>query len=165
MLYFAYGSNLYSKRMSSRLTGITRVGPRMLPGFELRFHKVGWRDNSAKCDAFRAEGTLTPLYGILYDIPDHQVALLDDIEGVGQGYDRETVQLFHSNVQPAEAALTYIATLIDPTLKPYDWYRHHVIAGAREGGFPAAYIERILCVEVMEDIDLQRAEKEWSIHR
>ncbi|OZG72250.1 hypothetical protein BTA51_16035 [Hahella sp. CCB-MM4] len=165
MLYFAYGSNLYSQRLANRLTNITRIGHRLLPGFQLRFHKVGWRDQSAKCDAFRTDQESDWLHGVLYNIPDNQLSVLDHIEGLGHGYERETVQLFDHTSRQAEMAFTYIATLIDPSLKPYDWYRHHVVQGAIEAGFPEAYVQQILQIEVIEDCDLERAEREWSIHR
>ncbi len=182
MYYFAYGSNLYSKRLIARLNQVERLGTRLLPEHRLCFHKVGWRDGSAKCDAHRTNNNEDFMYGVLYEIMAEQLPILDEIEGVGHGYERHEVQLYLPATDPphigsdltpqsglagtpAETAFTYIATLIDAELRPYDWYVNHVVKGAYEAGFPQNYIDTILQVVSISDNDQQRAEQEWGIHQ
>jgi gamma-glutamylcyclotransferase len=53
-------------------------------------------------------------------------------------------------------ASTYIGTRLDRSLKPYDWYRAVVIAGAQQHKLPGEWIavlERVACVP---DPDLKR---------
>jgi len=62
-------------------------------------------------------------------------------------------------------AFTYYATNIDPELKPLDWYREHVLRGARENELPIEYIHSIEILEFDEDSDAERRDKELSIYR
>ena len=174
MYYFAYGSNLYSRRLAARLDHITPLGTRLLPGYSLRFHKVGWRDQSAKCDAYQTHHHSDVLYGMLYDIGAQQLPILDAIEGVGQGYEKQEVTLYrllesaglqNVSIAPAETALTYIANRIDDQLLPYDWYVQHVLQGAIEANFPEHYIDRIRRTPSIPDLDQARASLEWALHQ
>jgi hypothetical protein len=62
-------------------------------------------------------------------------------------------------------AFTYYATNIDPDLKPLDWYKEHVIRGARENELPIEYIRTIEAVDFVEDSDVERHDEELSIYR
>jgi hypothetical protein len=57
------------------------------------------------------------------------------------------------------SALTYYATSIDPGIRPYDWYRDLVIAGAREHGLPEEYVRILEKVATVMDSDADRAAK------
>ncbi len=46
------------------------------------------------------------------------------------------------------SAVAYVATNVDSTLKPFDWYQAHVVEGAVEHGLPAEYIAGLRAVEV-----------------
>jgi hypothetical protein len=54
---------------------------------------------------------------------------------------------------------TYLAApaALDDTLRPFDWYRDLVVAGARLLGFPPAYVVRVEIVAVEADPDDARA--------
>jgi hypothetical protein len=58
---------------------------------------------------------------------------------------------------------TYCATAIDPTLRPYTWYKALVLAGARERGLPGDYIERMQQVPACDDADTERARLHWAM--
>ncbi|HEV7276549.1 MAG TPA: gamma-glutamylcyclotransferase family protein [Devosiaceae bacterium] len=58
-----------------------------LPEFQLRFHKIGRKDRSAKCDAFHTGRADDVIIGILYEMPDAEKPDLDAAEGLGYGYD------------------------------------------------------------------------------
>ena len=62
------------------------------------------------------------------------------------------------------SALMYFATKVDSSLKPYCWYKEHVLVGALES--PAAkYIAQIEAVETIDDPDVSRCERELAIYR
>ena len=61
-------------------------------------------------------------------------------------------------------AATYCATRVDVTLKPYSWYKHHVLVGARESALPAEYIRTIERIEHLEDPDRSRDRQERAVH-
>ena len=62
-------------------------------------------------------------------------------------------------------AETYIATICDPSLRPLDWYKEHVLRGARAIGLPSAYVASIEAVVAEVDPDKARRARELSIYR
>ncbi|RQP69713.1 gamma-glutamylcyclotransferase [Burkholderia ubonensis] len=60
---------------------------------------------------------------------------------------------------------TYIATNKQPGLRPYHWYKQHVLAGAQEAHLPASYIAAIERVESIEDTDSARAREKAAYTR
>jgi hypothetical protein len=59
----------------------------------------------------------------------------------------------------------YFATNIDPSRRPYTWYKNHVLMGAKEHGLPEEFISKIEAVIADDDPDLVRSERESSIYR
>lgn len=161
MLYFAYGSNMSVKRLRARIASARVVCTAVLPGHELKFHKHG-DDESAKCDAATA-GAAAEVIGVIYDIHAGDRAVLDRIEGVGAGYEQKTVAVIAGGNLPLKA-MTYYATRINPDLKPFVWYKEHVLRGAREHALPDRYIELIEAVEAMDDPEPYRHRRESSIY-
>ena len=90
--------------------------------------------------------------------------LLDQMEGLGCGYAQKQVSVTMQDGRPVQA-YTYYATLIDSRLKPYDWYKAHVLMGASEHGLPLAYVRDIEAIESIADPDSDRQEKELAIYR
>ena len=143
-LYFAYGSNMSTARLTARTPSARVVGRGRLAGHALRWHKRG-RDGSGKCDVVVAgpgsAGSVA--WGVLYRIDCAEKGDLDRIEGLGVGYDEyEVVVSTDAGEVPAR---TYRARpgAVDPSLRPRRWYKAHVLAGAREHGLPLPYIEMI----------------------
>ena len=58
---------------------------------------------------------------------------------------------------PAEE---YVATNKQPGLQPYDWYKQHVVVGAREANLPEDYVRKIEAVIAVNGPDLTRTERE-----
>ena len=148
-LYFAYGSNMSSERLRGRTPSAVSLGRARLSHHDLRWHKLG-RDGSGKCDI---EPTDTPgesVWGVLYEIRCADKRALDTAEGLGVGYNEQTV--FVETETGVEEALTYKARpdKIDPTLRPMAWYKAHVLHGAREHGLPNEYVQRIADMGVLE---------------
>ena len=91
---------------------------------------------------------------------------LDEAEGLRRGYDSKDVEVAFDGA--TRKGSVYYATDIDPTLKPYTWYKAFVVAGAKEHELPDTYIERLAETDAMEDLDRKRHDRNWwlsTIHR
>ncbi len=85
--------------------------------------------------------------------------LLDEIEGLGSGYDG--IEL---DMPEYGTCFSYIAqhAYLDDTLQPYDWYKAFVLAGARFHRFPRAYLEHIETTLAILDPDPKRGAGQWD---
>lgn len=162
VLYFAYGSNMSSRRLQARVPSATLVGRASLRGHQLRFHKHSLDDHSAKCDAYRTGEPDDTVLGVLFEFEQAEQAHLDRCEG--EGY-----KVVHVEVETEDGelvrALSYAAVLIKPELRPYPWYKQHVLNGAREHALPADYIAMIEAEPTQQDHDEARAERELALYR
>lgn len=164
MLCFAYGSNMSSARLRARVPSAQFIAVATLPEHRLAFHKVGWKDGSGKCDAHYTGSSGDNVIGVVFELLDAEKSDLDRIEGLRAGYDEKKVEVVTSTEQTLSAQM-YFATNIDPSLKPYHWYKKHVLFGAQEHGLPPDYIVRIEAVLSEQDPDRERHERESAIHR
>lgn len=164
MHYFSYGSNMSIRRLHDRVPSAKKVGVGILERHELRFHKVSKKDGSAKCDAFETKEPTHKLYGVVFYISEKDKNKLDMKEGLGYGYKQKDVKI-QLNDGETVIAFTYYATDINSELKPLDWYKEHVLRGARENELPIEYIRSIEIIEHVEDSDSQRRDNELSIYR
>ena len=162
MKYFAYGSNMAPARLRARVGHVGIVGVCMLVGYDLRFHKKSL-DGSAKCDAFRTGDPEDRIQGVVFELDTDEIAMLDRFEGVGDGYQRETVVVVDAGKMTLEA-FTYTATRIADSLQPFSWYKHHVLVGARSAGLDSDYIASIESIPDQADPDRARAAREMSIY-
>lgn len=163
MIYFSYGSNMSSRRLLARISTADRVGVAELFAHELRFHKVSDIDGSAKCDACYTGDPLHVVHGVLFDISESARVLLDTFEGVGCGYMVKAVRVRLAGT--TLDAFTYVATSIDAELRPFHWYKEHVLQGAREHCLPQAYIHKLERVVSVPDPDEARHVRELEIYR
>ncbi|WBU59160.1 gamma-glutamylcyclotransferase family protein [Paracoccus albus] len=152
-LYFAYGSNMLSARLTARCASARVIGTAVAAGYDIAFDKIG-QDGSGKATLLRA--STRSVHGALFHLDDVDLALLDQIEGVGRGYDRQSVSVRHDN--KVEQAVTYIApdSCRDATLLPFDWYRGLVVAGAHERRLPSDWIERVQRIVSLPDPQTDR---------
>ena len=100
----------------------------------------------------------------MFHISQEEKPELDRKEGLGYGYEQKNVLIKLDKGSVIEA-FTYYATNIDPTLKPLDWYKEHVLRGARENKLPVEYIRVIETIESVEETNLERRDRELSIYR
>jgi gamma-glutamylcyclotransferase (GGCT)/AIG2-like uncharacterized protein YtfP len=159
--YFAYGSNMATARLRERMPSAKPLGVATLSGHALRFHKRS-KDGSGKCNAFATDDDENAVIGVLFSFDPAERRNLDAAEGAGKGYDASMVTVVN-NKGRRRKVLTYIASneAIDESLKPYGWYKDHVLAGGREHGLPRNYIdEHIASIETVEDPDATRAARE-----
>jgi gamma-glutamylcyclotransferase len=161
LTYFAYGSNMSTKRLRERVPSARAIGAGVLKGHKLCWHKLSKKDGSGKCDAAPSNDADAVVYGVLFEINVAEKPALDRFEGLGFGYEEKEVDI---DVQgQLHRASTYYATTCVPSLKPWSWYRAHVVAGAREHGLPMAYIEALEAAAAAEDPDRERHEREMAI--
>lgn len=152
-----------SRRLLDRVPSARFITTAILTGHVLHFHKKS-RDGSAKCDAFETESHTDAVHGVVYDIAESHKAVLDCIEGMGAGYEEKTVTLTTPKGEKL-LAYTYYATHIDSTIRPYHWYKHHVLAGALEFDLPADYVEKLENTDSVEDPNPQRHATEMAIYK
>ena len=151
-----------SKRLKSRIGSAKMIGIGILHNHHLEFHKISSKDQSGKCDVVASESNI--VYGVLFEIDKEQKTKLDEREGLGKGYAEKTVAVELIESGEIICAVTYYATKIDPKLKPYTWYKEHVLTGATEAKLPASYIARIKDVEAHKDPDKKRETEQLAIY-
>lgn len=153
--YFAYGSNLLPLRLLRRVPSARPLGVSTLRGHRLCWHKNG-QDGSGKCDVLYTGGRHDRVLGVVYRIDAGEQALLDRAEGLGRGYDLADGAL---TVHGARRPVFYYRAhpdYIDPRLRPYDWYRALVVAGASHWGFAPRYLRALQQTAVRQDRDRAR---------
>lgn len=143
MKSFAYGSNLCRGRLLERVPCAVYESVGCLPEHQLQFHKLSI-DGSGKADAFRTGNPEDKVWGVVVHIPDDQREQLDAAEGLGNGYEEQTVTIL-DRARRMHDAVAYVAQAshIAPDLRPYDWYLQLVVDGARARGLPDTYVNGI----------------------
>lgn len=159
LVTFAYGSNMLTSRVRKRCPSATALGIAELHGYELRWHKRS-RDGSGKCNVVQTNETAV-VYGVLYEIPVGEKQAIDKAEGLGNGYEEQNAEVAFKGAP--RMAVIYYATDIDPSLRPYTWYKAFVVAGAKEHNLPEKYIERLVATDAMEDPDRKRHARNWQL--
>jgi gamma-glutamylcyclotransferase len=159
MKYFAYGSNMLEAwlRSENRVPDAKFFSIGYLSGWRLCFHKQS-KDGSGKCNIIECGSASDVAYGVVFDVPESQIAALDKVEGAGHGYTRAIMEVLCDGA-PCISASVYIAekAYIRPTLIPYTWYRDLVLTGAREHKLPAAYVAGLGRATSMPDADTNRS--------
>jgi gamma-glutamylcyclotransferase (GGCT)/AIG2-like uncharacterized protein YtfP len=161
MLCFCYGSNMSRRRLQARVPSARFVAVAELPCHRLQFHKAAM-DGSAKCDTHETGNPEDRVIGVVYEIADHEKRDLDKHEALGRGYDEKRVEVITQTGHLE--AWTYVATRIKGSLKPFHWYKEHVLIGARENGLPSDYIAQIEAVESIDDPKNRRHKREMAIY-
>jgi cation transport regulator ChaC len=155
-LYFAYGSNMLTRRLQRRAPSARPVGSGFVERRRLTFDKVG-SDGSGKCDIVATEDHADRVYGVLFKVPSGEETAIDQAEGLGHGYRKENVRVVTADGEVL--ALTYIATQNEPGCLPYHWYKAYVVNGAIEHGLPGTYVEQLRNILSKSDPDRDRCAK------
>jgi AIG2-like family len=163
--YFAYGSNMLIRRLRapSRCPSAEPIGVAVVSGYALEFSKRS-RDGSGKATIVRSDKSEEHVFGVVFEVAISERAALDKAEGVGSGYKRIDGLLTRLQ-QDREIlrAATYIATDLDRTLQPYDWYCALVIAGALQHKLPSEWIAILERVTSVPDPDAKRKNRTDAI--
>lgn len=157
LLYFGYGSNLSTVRLTDpeRAPSAVKVGRARLARHVLKFHKRS-ADTSSKADA-RWTGVVTDVVeGVVFRISEADRACLDYAEGAGSGYVACEAAVTTLAGAPHQV-LVYIAT--DDAIwdrRPFDWYVGYALAGAIEHDLPTEYIDTYIKVPTTHDPNGER---------
>ena len=162
--YFAYGSNMSLKRLRKRVLSAEPKGRAVLCFHRLVFHKVS-KDKSGKCDIPPVKES-DVVWGHVYHIDDKEEKCLDRHEGLGYGYEKKCVTVKLDSGCTVCAMTYYVEdpTRTNPKLKPYTWYKRHVLVGAKEACLPPDYVENIEKIEAITDPCKKREEEELGIY-
>ncbi len=154
--YAAYGSNLHPVRLNDRLPSARLLGDSFVPGLALRFDKRS-RDGSAKCGIDSGEDGV---HMAVYEVSLEERTILDDIEGVGHGYEPLNI-----HVPGFGRCFTYRATPshVQTGLPAYAWYREFVLLGCLLHGFPEDYTAAVASKIVTHDPDWARRRQNWDV--
>ena len=133
VIYFAYGSNMTTSRLQSRVPSAKALGRARLLGKRLVCDKQSI-DESAKANLEPSPGDV--VWGVLFQIDLSELGKLDRVEG---GYERVEVEVLDEAGEPVTAH-TYVARRVTTDPVPYEWYKQLIIAGAREHDLPKDYV-------------------------
>lgn len=163
MLIFAYGSNMNLNRLTQRVPSAVKTSNAFLPGYKLVCNKVS-KDGSAKANIIKTDNLAELVWGVLLTIDSDEKALLDKAEGLGKGYNEDTLIFFDETNNPYPAQV-YIAdsNVINNNLLPYDWYKEFIVTGAIQNELPADYILQLQSIICSRDNDEERRTKNYSI--
>lgn len=150
-LYFAYGSNMLTRRLTARTPSAEVVGSAFVEGHRLTFDKVS-SDGSGKCDIEPTGNAADRVYGVLFTIAAAEAGDLDEAEG-HHGYRKGKVQVVIS--EGTSTAVAYSATDKHPS-RPFHWYKNFVIAGAVEHALPTGYIDWLKTIPSQPDLNAAR---------
>ena len=151
---FAYGSNMLSVRLRERVPSAVAIGTGRLSRHVLKWHKRS-RDGSGKCDA-EATGLIDDVvWGVLFELNAAEKPALDRAEGLNNGYVERQIEILTD--RGPMSAVAYFAVAIDPSRRPYHWYKSFVVEGAREHGVPHEYQQSLESAQSIPDPDCARA--------
>jgi gamma-glutamylcyclotransferase len=156
LIYFAYGSNMLSKRLRERVSSAQPIGISQLSGHRLLWHKRS-DDGSGKCDIQKTDCEQHMVWGVVYRLNKLEKHQLDQAESLGYGYDQKEIEVLLAD--GILKAFTYFAKKTDPFLFPYHWYKKLVIAGAQEHSLPIDYLQLLRAVQSVSDPDRLRSAK------
>ena len=173
-LYFAYGSNMSERRLKKRICSAQVIGTGVLHNHCLTFHKYSKKDGSGKCTIECSESD--KVYGVLFKINKADECKLDKAEGAyGNGHYKKVtckIKIWDSKCKEYKGGVTVCGVKtyqarperIDRKLKPYSWYKQHVLVGAIEQKLPPHYIDYLIRIDADRDCDRKREACELSIY-
>lgn len=142
-------------RLKARIPSARCETVATLTGHQLAFHKRSL-DGSGKCNIVYTGQDEDIVLGVVYEITSEDKIILDQIEGLGKGYDHIELQVDTPNGAMHVFAYVADSDYIDDALKPYTWYKSFVIYGAKSHGFSESYVRCLERIDAIEDPDSSR---------
>jgi len=148
--YFGYGSNTERGTfLGRRRMRPNEVRTGRLDGFELRFDLGVGRGERGVANVAARRGD--HVWGVLWRISEEQAAFLDRTEGVHRGFYRRLAVDVATPAGETVPAFTYHSFRGRPGHKPSRRYLGLLLAGARQHGLPAEWLERLRGFELARD--------------
>lgn len=139
--YFGYGTLLGTAEMQRYCPGAEKVAVASFPGHRLEFWAYDTEAGRVGCHLTEAPGT--EAYGVVYRVPDSEMADLDRASGV----DRDWFRRLPINVTTAQGEPMTVTTyfLTDPLRPetPDDAYVGLVRGGSRSAGLPEEFVVQL----------------------
>lgn len=132
-LYFAYGSNMLSRRISKRIQSAKLVGRASLEDWQVVFNKKS-DDGSGKANLICKPGFVT--WGAVFEIDADDIRRLDGFE---KGYSRTKVNVKTDDGKLSEVDI-YISEYLTDDPVAFEDYKNLILEGAREQRLPEPYI-------------------------
>jgi cation transport regulator ChaC len=155
---FAYGSNMCSGRFRAYRVHPEGAGrSAVLVGYRLLFSKES-TDGSGKANVDARSGAL--VWGVLYSIPDADLAALDDGE---VGYVRLSLPVRTADNAESQAWVYVAMQPNNSGLRPYTWYKRFLVEGAREHALPPGYIANLENIDAVQDTNLERDRRKRAL--
>ena len=163
MLYFAYGSNMCTGRLTARVGSAKFIAVAQLFQHRFAFEKKS-DDYSAKGNAAETKLDSDLVWGVVFDIDPAQKPNLDRAEGLGHGYAEKKVTVTDQTQQSYECVMYYAQPSHIIADRPYSWYKRFVTEGARQHSLPQEYIDQHLEAHAdKQDLDKQRDARKRAI--
>jgi cation transport regulator ChaC len=131
VLYFAYGSNMNSGRIKTRIGRLPERMAAKLFGYKLVFNKPSGIDDTAYANIEKTNHNHY-IEGFVYYLKPADIFVIDKYEGYPKSYSRENLFVELNNGQTQEC-LTYIANITAKRERaPRFDYAYHVFKGAQD---------------------------------
>ncbi|GHE27535.1 hypothetical protein GCM10017673_32150 [Streptosporangium violaceochromogenes] len=139
--YFGYGTLLKAEEMRKYCPGAEKVAIASFPGHRLEFHAYGEQADRVGCHLAEAPGT--EAYGVVYRVPGPEMADLDRLSGVDQGWFRRLpIDVTTTEGTPMVVTTYFLADPLGPAT-PDDAYAGLVRDGSRSAGLPEEFVTRL----------------------
>ncbi|HEX9915527.1 MAG TPA: gamma-glutamylcyclotransferase family protein [Candidatus Bathyarchaeia archaeon] len=141
MFHFGYGSNLNQGFLRQYCPSARFVMKAYLPNYEVQFRFWSKRRQGGISTIIEKPGGL--VHGVIYEVPEEELKVLDVLESVPQGlYRREAFLVLGEDGGWHEADLYRVARPQGP-FTPSRGYVELMLSGAQEHGLDPGYIKKI----------------------
>jgi gamma-glutamylcyclotransferase (GGCT)/AIG2-like uncharacterized protein YtfP len=141
MFHFGYGSNLNQRFLRQYCPSAEFVMRAYLPNYEVQFRFWSKRRQGGISTIIEKPGGL--VHGVIYEVPEEELKVLDVLESVPQGlYRREAFLVLGEDGVWHKADLYRVARPQGP-FTPSRGYVELMLSGAREHGLDPGYVKRI----------------------
>jgi gamma-glutamylcyclotransferase len=156
MLCFAYGSNMNWDQMRDRCRSAQFLGVASLRDHRLAFPRRSRERNCGVASAVTAERA--EVWGVVYEVPDMEVAALDESEGFRPGrerdrnaYVREERHVYRDGDEQRPLLVqVYFAHPQENPPRPSAEYKKLIVEGAEWWHLPSDYIDQLKRIETGE---------------
>ena len=146
MLYFGYGSNMSHQQMKQRCPASRFIKRVRLDGFRFAYDGNSSTRGGAVANILESSAPSSLVWGGLFEINEHDLAVLDRYEGHPRSYQRRTVTVRDEQGKDYDA-ITYCRTGKNVG-QPSEQYRVIVIEGAENCQLPESYVTSVLAGKV-----------------